>query len=89
MKYLNLPIGEVITSDHGIKWKRTKIRGNESVYEDNYYYMPMECFCNVDCTGCGYTTNDEYGTCDYCESVIRQINGHNDEIEIDFDSDII
>ena len=87
MKYLNLPIGEVIIHDHDIEWKRTNIRDNESTYKDNYYYMPIECFCDVDCTGCGYTVMDECGPCDYCESTIRQINGHNDEINVDFDND--
>lgn len=86
MEYLDLPIGEVIIADYGIKWKRTKIRDENSTYKDNYYYMPMECYCDVEC-GDGYTVTDEYGSCDRCDSVIRQINGHNNEVEVNFDDD--
>ena len=74
-----LPVGEVITDEYGIKWQRTNVRDADSTYEDNYYYVPVECHCNVD-IGAGYTVSDEHGDCDYCLSVIRQINGHNDEL---------
>ena len=84
MKYTNLPIGEIIEDNLGIEWKRTNIRDTTSTYEDNYYYMPVECHCNVECGG-SYTIQDEHGDCDYCCSVIRQINGHNDDIGVDFD----
>ena len=89
MKHENLLVGETIHDGLGIEWRRTNVRDKESVYEDNYYYMPTKCFCNTDCGG-GYTFNDEHGECDYCESTIRQINGHNDEIDvIDFEENTL
>ena len=84
MKYLDLPIGEIITDYLGIKRKRTNIRDNTSRCEDNYYYMPIECYCDVECGG-GYTYSDEWGDCDYCHKRIRQVNGHNGDIEVDYD----
>jgi len=71
-----LEIGEVIKY-RGSKWKRTALRDSTSTYADNYYYEPLECFCHQD-EGGGYTYQDEYGDCDYCLGLIRQIFGHND-----------
>ena len=79
-----LLVGEIITNHAGIEWKRTNIKDKKSMYKDNYYYMPMKCFCDVDCDGAGYTYMDEYGSCDRCTSLIRQINGHNDGIKVYF-----
>ena len=84
MKYLNLPIGEVITDEHGVQWKRTNVRDMTSLCEDNYYYMPVECYCDVG-LGAGYTYSDEHGGCDYCEHFIRQIKGYNIDIKADYD----
>ena len=85
-KYLDLPIGEIVTDHLGIEWKRTNHRDISSVYEDNYYYMPMKCFCDVEVGG-GYTHRDEWGPCDHCDSLIRQINSHNDDVKVDFDNE--
>lgn len=85
MKYLHLPVGEVIKY-YWAKWKRTSIRSNDSTYKDNYYYMPIECYCDVT-GGSGYTYDEESGACDYCKSVIRQINGHSNTINVNFDDD--
>lgn len=84
MKHINLPIGEIIEDDLGIKWKRTNIKDAAFTYEDSYYYMPIECHCNVECDD-GYTIQNKYGPCDYCCSVIRQIKGNNNDIDVDFD----
>ena len=84
MEYPDKLVGQKITDEFGVVWKRTNRRDEDSTYSDNYYYMPTECYCDAD-QGCGYTFNDEYGPCDYCESTIRQIYGHNDDIEVDFD----
>ena len=87
MKYLNLPIGEIVTDHTGVEWKRTNIRDKDSTYEDNYYYMPIKCYCGIECGG-GYTYADEYGygECAHCLNVLYQINGHNDEFAVeDFD----
>ena len=79
---MELLIGETITDHLGIEWRRTNVRDPESTYDDNYYYAPLECHCNVSDMS-GYTVQDEYGPCDHCESVIRQINGHNDDIDVE------
>lgn len=34
------------------------------------FIIPHECHCHVD-QGCGYTFQDEYGDCDYCNSEMR------------------
>ena len=86
MEYLNLPVGEIITDEHDIRWKRTNVRDPDSRCGDNYYYMPVECYCYVD-IGAGYTYSDEHGGCDCCEHLIRQIYGHNTDIEADHDDE--
>lgn len=85
-KYPQLLVGEIIIDHLGIEWKRTNIRNIQSTYDDNYYYLPVECYCDIEIGG-GYTFNDENGDCDHCEGTIRQINGYNDELtpkDIDF-----
>ncbi len=80
--YLTLPIGEIVQDRRGgcapILWRRTSLRDETSRFEDNYYYEPVECFCSALDSASGYTYEDEYGSCDWCEGALRQINGHND-----------
>lgn len=61
-------------------WKKTIAVDTESTYEDNHYYRPVKCMCNIDFDGAGYTYNDEYGPCPFCEHQLVQINGHMDDI---------
>lgn len=89
MKYPDKLVGEEITDEFGTVWRRTNRRDMKSTYADNYYYMPTDCFCDTDVTGCGYTFSDEWGDCDYCLGMIRQIHGHNDGIEVDFDDPML
>lgn len=88
-KYSKLLIGEIITDHLGIEWKRTNVRDILSLCDDNYYYMPLGCYCDEDVGG-GYTYSDEHGDCDYCIGSIRLILGSNCELtpsEIGFDFD--
>lgn len=79
---IKVPGDELLfTDDHGIEWIRTDRIDAESTYEDNYYYIPVECHCDTD-VGAGYTMSDEHGSCDFCLFIIRQVNGHNDAIEL-------
>lgn len=78
-EYPKLLVGEIVTDHFGIEWKRTNVRDIQSLHDDNYYYLPVECFCDVDVGG-GYTYSDEHGECDYCESTIRQVKGDNSEL---------
>ena len=34
------------------------------------FIIPHECYCHQD-QGCGYTLEDEYGACDYCNGLMR------------------
>jgi hypothetical protein len=72
---LDLPVGELVDN----LFVRLPARDIESCYEDNYYYFPVECYCSRD-EGAGYTFSDEYGDCDFCMKLARQMNGHNDDI---------
>lgn len=89
VEYPDRIVGEIITDCEGTELKRTNRRDMESTYPDNYYYMPMECYCDVDYDGGGYTFNDEYGLCDHCDNKIRQTYGHNDSIDVDFDDETL
>lgn len=92
-EYLKLPVGEIVTDYLGIEWKRTNIRNIESSCDDNYYYMPIKCYCDIEVGG-GYTYSDEHGDCDHCINAIRQIKGDNTELtpeitDFDFDEKIM
>ena len=84
VEYPDKLVGEIVGDWAGAQWKRTNRRDMESTYPDSYYYMPVECHCDV-VDNSGYTHHDEHGPCDHCESKITQINGHNDGIDVDFD----
>ena len=90
MKYLYLTIGEIIDyKDSGIKFLRTYFRDKTATYEDNYYYLPLKCYCNSREDKCedGYTYQDEYGDCDYCLDSIRTIYANNSVLkEVNFSS---
>jgi hypothetical protein len=86
-EYPKLLVGEIVTDHIGIEWKRTNIRDIKSLCDDNYYYMPVSCYCDED-VGAGYTYSDEWGDCDHCLNSLRQIKGDNSELtrkEIGFD----
>ena len=79
-----LLIGEAIEDYAGILRKRTNIKDDKSAHADNYYYIPMECYCDKTFDSSGYTYSDEYGPCDYCKNMARQVNGNNTAIAVDF-----
>lgn len=81
-KYPQLLVGEIIIDHLGIEWKRTNIRNIKSLCDDNYYYLPVECYCDIDVGG-GYTYSDEHGDCDHCIGAIRQIRGHNTDLTVE------
>lgn len=88
-KYPKLLVGETVIAHIGIGWKRTNIRNIRSLCDDNYYYMPVSCYCDEDVGG-GYTYSDEWGECDHCINSIRQVKGDNSELTsetIGFDID--
>lgn len=35
--------------------------------DNNKFIVADECYCHVDFDGAGYTFNDEYGDCSYCD----------------------
>lgn len=76
-KHPELPIGEIINDF----WVRTPIRSTDSSHSDNYFYAPDRCYCN-DEVSAGYTFNDEYGDCDFCNDWISDIEGRNEHISI-------
>jgi len=61
----------------GVAWEPTGIIDPKSVKKENEYYRPLSCFCDKEYDDSGYTYQDEYGNCDFCEGLIRTIFGHN------------